>query len=127
MEAIESKLDTILDGPLQVARDYFFSAMTQMTNNNCNVAYEKFNEVCRQATTAFHNYKAKSSSEKISVDKFKDVVESVKLVIFSNILLSSFDRKKDLFVPYVMLITSKKNAIGAELGKHNQGYLSNNH
>ena len=126
MEAIESKLDTILDGPLQVARDYFFSGMTQMTNNNCNVAYDKFNEVCRQATTAFHNYKAKSASEKISVDKFKDVIESVKLVIFSNILLSSYDIDRRVFVPYVMMITSKKNAIGAELGKDNLGYLSIN-
>ena len=69
-----------------------------MTNNNCSVAYGKLEEVCKQATEAFHNYKPKSSSEKVSVEKFKDVIESVKLVIFSNILISSYDRKKDVLM-----------------------------
>ena len=122
--SIEKSVKKILDRPLKVANDFFFSSMTLMMNNDCNIAYSKLERVCEQATEAFHSYSVTDSDDKISIDTFKDIIEAVKLIIFSNIFIVSYDRRTEIFVPYVMLNSSKKKSIGIELEKWVENCIS---
>ena len=113
---IQKDVKKILDKHLRVAKDFFCSSMTLMMNKDCNLANNKLERVCEQATEAFHCHSA-DGLDNITIDTFKKVVESVKLIIFSNILTVSYDRKTEIFIPYVMINSDKKNSIGIELEK----------
>ena len=111
VKRIENKVDVLLDTPLKMAIDYCKSSISNLINKSYPTAFENLKRVLDEAMRAFHHTAAK----KKSVKTFKEKVETVKLIIFAQVLISSYDRVNNVFLPQWMLSDNIKRNISDEL------------
>ena len=111
VEAIDKKVDVMMKTPIEKATNYCKSVINNLLNQSYSIAYEKLGKVYDEAMTAF-SY----ADKKKNVKSYQDKIEAVRLVMFSQILLLSYDEEKKVFLPYCMLPDNKKRNIAHELG-----------
>ena len=56
------------------------------------------------------------ADKKKNIKSFEDKIVAVRLVMFSKILLLSYDEEKKVFLPYCMLPDNKKRNIADDVG-----------
>ena len=114
VQRIEEKVDKLLETPLKDAKEHFDSAITRVTNDENKEACSYFDKVIERGTTAFNALEEKN----ISIAGFKACIESVRLVIFSQIAKISYDDKKECFLPFILLKERKKKVLVEDLKRH---------
>ena len=111
---IEEKLEVILGTPLKEAKRYFNSAIKMIEQGEYEEAYETIKHlVIPRATTAFY-YAARKN---ISPDEFEACMGAAKILIFSNLIRFSYDKKEKMFLPFQSISSNKKELILAEMEK----------
>ena len=107
VEKIDRKVSKQLRAPLLNAIDHFNEVIDYFMSKKYEKAYDTIDKVLNNATDAFN----KISDKNIDMETFADCVKSVQLLIFSKIIRESYDKKKQIFLPYVKLSKNKKNVI----------------
>ena len=107
VEQIDKKVSKLLRAPLLNAIAHFNEVMDYFLSCEYEDAYNTADKVLNNATDAF----SKIADKNIDIETFADCVKSVQLLIFSKIIRESYDKKKQIFLPYVKLSKNKKNVI----------------
>ena len=107
VEQIDKKVSKLLRAPLLNAIAHFNEVTDYFLSCEYEDAYNTADKVLNNATDAF----SKIADKNIDMETFADCVKSVQLLIFSKIIRESYDKKKQIFLPYTKLSKNKKNVI----------------
>ena len=92
---IQSKMNVLLKAPLGETVLHFRTTLNLIMAEKYKNAYEKLKLVVEKATTGI----VYADRKDISVKDFEEAVECYKILILSNILLFSYDEKREFFLP----------------------------
>ena len=112
VQRIEGKIDTMLETPLNVSRDFIESAYIAISNKNFDTAFKLLEDVIREATKAYY---LQQKEKIVTVENFVGCMQAIKFLVLANVLVFSYDDKKKKFRPFHQLPKKKKNNIGDEL------------
>ena len=108
---IEEKLDIIMDTPLQLAIRNLKTAMNLIETSNFSSSMFYLRKLTGHAQQAFEY----ASGKQKNAENFKKSIDSLKLVIFSKILIFSYHEDEGKFLPFFLVVKPKQEAIAREL------------
>jgi len=107
VQQIDKKVSKLLKAPLLNAIDHFNEVTDYFMSHKYEDAYNMVNEVKKCATNAFNLI----AENNIDIKTFADCVKAVQLLIFSKIIQESYDKKKQIFLPYAKLSKATRDVI----------------
>ena len=111
VERIEGKFDQLLEAPLKNAKDHCKSAISYVSNQMNNEAFQYFDKVINEATNALNLLNKKE----LTIKDFEGCTQAIQLLSFAKIARTSYDDKQDHFLPIALLTENKIRSIGNEL------------
>ena len=111
LQRVERKVDKLLISPLKSAMDHFTTAVNLMVSHDFDLANKTLEKVIDKATDGLNNMEDKY----VNLETFKECGTAVKLIVFSKILVFSYDSKMKLFLPYLLLSADRRELIAKEL------------
>ena len=110
VKRIEEKVNLILDTPLELSIKTLKSVINILEAGENNEALEYVKQMDNHAMQAVEYSKKGRLKE-----DFEFAVIATQLQVFAKIILFSFDKEKNQFLPFSILPTKKKELIGNEL------------
>ena len=115
LKTIEEKVDVILSTPLKQAIAYFNKAVNKIQTAEKSHDFEKacefLNKSIEYAIQAFHYGERKS----LSIQEFDSSMKAMRLQITSTVLVESYSKEQEQFVPFETLSTGQRRFIAIEL------------
>ena len=111
VQRIEKKVDKLLISPLKSAIDHFNTAVNMMISKNFRMANTTLEKVIDKATDGLNNI----DDEEMNIDTFRECGTALKLIIFSKLLVYSYDLNLKIFIPHYLLAASTQELISTEL------------
>ena len=115
LETINKKIDILLNEPLKMAIQKFENALKLIECRMFKKANEDLEKVIDSAEKALRFMEAKRNNEKrIPLEVFKECMNAQKMILFSKILINSYDDKKNTYLPYFAMPENESNYLESE-------------
>ena len=114
VQRIEGKVDKMLEAPLKKAKIHCEDAITSITFKKTKEAFNTFDKVIDQATHAYNLLDNKD----ISIKDFNGFMQAIQLLIFAKVARTSYDEKRDCFLPISLLTRESINYLSFFMEKY---------
>jgi len=108
LDEIKAQLDKVLSAPAVLALEHFKRGMHSLEAENYAEANKEFNEVIKLAMTGVY----------YENEKIQTVANLTNYVIVADLMVHSFDRKKEYFQPYELLESRTKIEMKRKVTDH---------
>ena len=114
VQRIEGKVDKMLEAPLKNAKMHCEDAITSITFKQTKEAFGTFGTVINEATHAY----TLLDDRDISIKDFNGFIQAIQLLIFAKVARTSYDEKRDCFLPMSLLHREKIDYLGKIMEKY---------